>query len=394
MIALQIIFWISLGLIVYSYLLFPEILRQLAAKRESTYARFSDSELPNISILMAAFNEEEVIARKIQSILDSDYAGDKVEILVGSDASTDATNQILRELKKTHPSLQVFFYEERKGKPGIINELAEKAKGEILLISDADVLLDRDTLKELCCLFKDERTGLVDSRMVNTSKDGHGIARQEKYYIGREGNIKHREGIIWGAMMGPFGGCYALRKSLYQKVPDRFLVDDFFINMMVLKQGFHCISNLKAFAYEQASSDPGEEFRRKKRISAGNFQNLCRFWPMLFFSRTGIAFCFFSHKVLRWLVPFLVLFTLGSSLVLGTSFGMNNSWYLALALFQVLVLISPLIDHILRIIKIQSIPLRFVSHFVMMNLALLAGFLRYLGGIKKNVWQPTSRKQD
>ncbi len=389
MITLQIIFWFCLSLIVYSYLIFPEILRFLAGKREKTHQKFLPSEAPFISVLMAAFNEEKVIAEKINSILDGDYPMERLEILVGSDASTDNTDQILRDLKKNHSSLQLIFFKERRGKPGIINELAEKARGEILVITDANVMLDRDTLGELSGPFRDERCGLVDSRMVNETVDSYGISRQEKFYISREVKIKHCESKIWGAMMGPFGGCYAVRKSLYQPVPGRFLVDDFFINMSVLSQGYHCISNLQALVYEQASSSAAEEFRRKKRISAGNFQNLSRFWPMIFNARRGIGFCFFSHKVIRWFVPFLLIITLISSLLLGAA----DTSYLGLALVQVLVLITPVIDHILRKIKIQSLPLRFVSHFVMMNLALLAGFFRYLGGIKDNVWQPTSRNQ-
>ena len=394
MIALQIIFWFSLGLILYSYLLYPLILRLLEAKKDSDYQRYLSSELPFISILIAAFNEEKVIAQKLSSIMDSDYPKNRMEILVGSDASSDLTNEILHKHRENNDSLKLFLYKKRKGKPGIINELAEKAKGEILVVSDADILLDRDTLSELSCFFKDERTGLVDSRLVNTSGGGHGISRQEKFYISREVNIKQREGKIWGAMMGPFGGCYAVRRSLYQRVPDRFLVDDFYINMKVLEQGFHSISNLKALAYEHASGDPREEFRRKKRISAGTFQNLARFWPLIFKGRRGIGFCFVSHKVIRWFVPFLGLIALTFSLLLGLPSGVGSSFYLGLALLQLSVLAAPVIDQFLRIIKIQIIPLRFVSHFVMMNLALLAGFFRYLGGIRENVWKPTSRNQD
>jgi len=390
MITIQIIFWFSLFLILYSYLLFPEILRLLARKRKEETKKYLPSELPFISVLIAAFNEEKVIGDKIKSVLDGNYPQKLMEILVGSDASTDHTNQILQHLQEENPSLHLTVFNERQGKPGIINHLAEKAMGEILVITDANVMLDKDALSQLISYFKEERTGLVDSRMVNTVLNSEGVSRQEKFYISREVRIKYHESLIWGSMMGPFGGCYAVRKSVYQPVPEKFLVDDFYINMSVLKQGLFCISNLQAVAYEQASNHPGEEFRRKKRISAGNFQNLSTFWPMIFFGKRGIGFCFFSHKVIRWFVPFLILFTLGSSILLST----ESDFYLVLALAQAGVFLSPVIDHFLRIIKIQSIPLRFVSHFVLMNLALLAGFFKYLGGIKDNVWQPTSRNQD
>ena len=390
MIFLQVIFWVSLFLILYSYLLFPVILKLMARKKSMSRDSFKSEEFPLISVLISAFNEEKVIKSKIESILYSAYPPDRLEVLVGSDASTDSTNTILLELQEAHPALQISLFDQRKGKPGVINQLAEHSKGEILVITDANVMLDRGTLTEMIKYFKHEEIGLVDSRMINTRLKKDGISHQEKFYISREVKIKHQESLLWGSMMGPFGGCYAVRKSLYKPVPHNFLVDDFFINMAVLKQGKQCISNIEANVYEDVSNNLKEEFRRKKRISAGNFQNLSAFRSLLISPSPGVAFSFISHKVIRWIVPFLVLITLGISLYLG----IHSRIYLILALLQLTVLVIPVIDHFLRKIKIHSIPLRFISHFVLMNLALMAGFIRYIGGIKNNVWQPTRRNQD
>ena len=150
------------------------------------------------------------------------------------------------------------------------------------------------------------------------------------------------------------------------------------------------MSNLQARAREDVSNSSREEFRRKKRISAGNYQNLFRFLFLLFRGRKGVGFCFLSHKLIRWLVPFLAMGTLSASLLLGRT---SLPYFLAF-LLQFLLLLSPVIDHILRKIRIQSLPLRFISHFVLMNMAMLAGFFRFAGGIKSNVWQPTKRYQD
>ncbi|MEN8227788.1 MAG: glycosyltransferase [Bacteroidota bacterium] len=390
MISLQVIFWVSLFLILYSYLLFPGILHLLARKKTLDENTFSPGELPSISVLIAAFNEEEVIASKIESILESDFPSDRLEILVGSDASTDSTNEVLKQLNDDHPEMRIFMFDERSGKPGVVNRLVEESKGEILVITDANVMLDSSALREMIRYFKQHQIGLVDSRMINTRLKKDGISHQERFYISREVRIKHNESLIWGSMMGPFGGCYAVRKSLYRPVPDNFLVDDFYINMAVLQQGFKCISNIEAKVYEDVSNNLQEEFRRKKRISAGNYQNLSAFRSLLISAQPGIAGCFFSHKVIRWFVPFLVMITLGTSIALG----LEVMIYRILALLQIIVLVIPVIDHFLRKIKIHIIPLRFISHFVLMNLALLAGFIRYLGGIKSNVWQPTRRNQD
>ncbi len=390
MIFLQVIFWISLFLIIYSYLIFPVLLQWMARNKEFDKEVLLPEEFPFISVLISAFNEEYVIESKIESLLKSDYPPERMEILVGSDASTDATNQILKQLDEAHPMIQVRLFEERTGKPGVVNQLAESARGEILVITDANVIVDTNTLSEIVRRFKPERVGLVDTRMINTMLKKDGISHQEKFYISREVKIKQHESLLWGSMMGPFGGCYAVRKSLYTPVPDYFLVDDFYINMSVLKQGYHCISNIDARVYEDGSNNLGEEFRRKKRISAGNYQNLSEFGSLLFSRIPGVAFSFFSHKVLRWMVPFLVLITLSTSIYLS----LQSPIYLLITLLQIAVIAIPLIDYLLRKINIHSIPLRFISHFVLMNLALLAGFFKYLGGIKNNVWQPTKRNQD
>jgi cellulose synthase/poly-beta-1,6-N-acetylglucosamine synthase-like glycosyltransferase len=397
MILPQLIFWSSIFLITYTYLLFPAILQLLAAGKKAPPR--SDEipgtpgetpALPLCSVLIAAFNEEEVIEAKIRSVAEADYPTNGLEILVGSDASTDDTNRILERLEKQYKNLRTVKFRERTGKPEVINHLAGMARGEILVITDANVMLERETLKELAASFRDPGTGLVDTRMINTRLKKDGISHQEKFYISREVRIKHNESLLWGTMMGPFGGCYAVRRSNFQPVPGHFLVDDFFINMAVLRQGYRCISNMEARVYEDVSNDLREEFRRKKRISAGNYQNLSRFTALLFSRRKGVAFCFLSHKVLRWIVPFLVIVTLGASGFLG----LTRPLYLVLFLLQAAVLLVPIFDLILRKIKIHSIPLRFVSHFVLMNLALLAGFFKYLGGISSNVWQPTKRNQD
>jgi cellulose synthase/poly-beta-1,6-N-acetylglucosamine synthase-like glycosyltransferase len=395
MIISQVLFWTGVFLIFHTYILFPALLRALASGKTLTHPPLQPGQHPGLSILIAAFNEEQVIESKIRSVLGSDYPSDRLEILVGSDASTDRTNEIITGMQKDHPQLRVHLFGERTGKPGVINALAGMASCEILVITDANVMLADNTLSRLASAFSHERTGLVDTRMVNIRLQKDGISHQEKYYINREVRVKYHESLIWGSMMGPFGGCYAVRRECFRPVPGNFLVDDFFINMSVLQQDYLCISNPDAQVFEDVSNDLAEEFRRKERISAGNFQNLARFRTMLFRFRRGISFCFLSHKVIRWLVPFLVLVTLGTSVALGLTKApeLSGLFYLVMASLQVLVMLIPVMDYFLRKLKIHSIPLRFISHFVLMNLALLAGFFRYAGGIRTNVWQPTRRNQ-
>lgn len=387
----EILFWISAGLIFHSYLLFPMLLSSLAKKKKPLLWNQKTENTPHqISILMSVYNEEEVIEEKILSILSSDFDPARYEIWVGSDCSTDSTNQIVQKLSHLYPN-QVHFqaFTTRQGKPNIINQLINNASGSILVLTDANVIFEKNTLQELIDPFEDAAVGLVDTQMVNKGARAAGISLQEKAYISREVNIKYHESLLWGCMMGPFGGCFALRKDLYAPVPNNFLVDDFYLNMIVLEKGYKAINNPKAVVFEDVSNDLTIEYKRKIRIATGNFQNLFRFSNLLWPLWTGLSFSFLSHKVIRWLGPFLLLIAFISLLFLGVSDG----FYLILFCFYLGLLLMPLIDYFFKKLNIHISFLRFITHFCAMNLALFVGFMRYIKGVKSNVWQPTKRNQ-
>ncbi len=390
MIALQIILLLAMLGIIHSYLFFPLLLKWYTTGKKTHYSSYHHTDsLPVISIIMAAYNEESVIEEKIRSIYKNEYPADKMEILIGSDNSSDNTNAICQRIADESPNLHFTAFTKRQGKISIVNQLEAQAKGDILILTDANVMFDNDTVFELIRYFRDEQIGLVDSRMINTGLKKEGISIQEKSYISREVLIKHREGLLWGSMMGPFGGCYAIKKSLYRSVPLNFLVDDFFICMNVIKQGKHAINNLDAKVFEDVSNNLGDEFRRKIRIATGDFQNLRHFSSMLWPPWSGTAFAFWSHKALRWLGPFFLIAIIISLSILA----FYSDFYLILALIAVFVFTLPFYDFLLKKIKIHNVILRFATHFFTMNLALLIGFIRTLKGVKSNVWKPTKRHQ-
>ncbi len=388
MIFFEILFWFCILALLHSYFFFPLILQLLSFKKREprhVYRRVDD--LPVVSIVMAAYNEEQVIEEKIKSILSNDYPEDKVEILIGSDASTDQTNEIIRSFQKLHTNITFKYYPDRTGKPTIINQLVENATGEILLLTDANVLFGTSTIFELVKHFNDASIGLVDGNMINHRNEEEGISVQEGSYINREIKIKYLQGQLWGTMMGPFGGCYAIRTSYYTNVPSTFTVDDFYINMQVLRKGALAINELNAKCFEDVSNEMEEEFRRKIRISAGNFQNLSYFARMLFSSVKGLSFCFWSHKVIRWCGPFLLILLYLCSGLLSEA----HNFYEYVFIVQSVLLLTPVLDYLLKQINIHFRLLRFVTYFYLTNFALLIGFIKYLGGIRTNVWQPTKR---
>ena len=384
------LFWICLFLLVYTYFIFPFSTIFLARKKSLNNKFYKQEDVPSVSILIAAYNEQEVIKEKVMSIINSNFSSSKMEIIIGSDCSTDNTNEIISELAKNHSFLNAKIFTERSGKSAVVNKLVKQAKNEILILTDANIIFSKNTIQSLIRHFKNSKIGLVDSNMVNIGIKDSGISLQEKTYISSEVKFKHAESKLLGMLMGPFGGCFAIRKSLFIPIPENFMVDDFFVCMNILKNGNLAINDLDAVVYEDVSNQISEEFRRKRRISMGNFINLFHFKKLLLKPFTKLGFIFLSHKVIRWFGPILLLLVLASNFIL-----ISDSIFYKIAFFSQLILfISPFIDLLLRKIGIHVLILRFVTHFYSMNLALFMGMIDYLTVNKKGVWEPTKRKQD
>lgn len=399
MLALQIIFWVSLVALAHTYVVYPLLLKLLSlfSSPLPPSSGGQNSQQP-VSVLIAAYNEEKAIKEKLESIFNSDYPKDKIEVIVGSDASTDRTNELVRGF----PGIQLIEFKGRSGKVKIINHLKTLAKHDILILTDANVMFDKNTLQELTKHFSDPKIGLVDSNMQNINQQ-KGISRAESTYIRGEVGIKNNEGKVFGMMMGPFGGCYAVRKSFYEPVPENFLVDDFYVNMKVLEKGGKAISEINAKVYEEVPTEWKIEFKRKIRIATGSFQNLKAFFHLLF-RFNALSFCFLSHKVLRWLGPIFMTGLYLSNLLIAWWIFMSEMLFtfpgeftLHLHGFQIFFILQnvlPLLlifDLILSSLRIHFAPTRLVTHFFTTNLALLVGFFKFLGGVQSSIWNPTKR---
>lgn len=396
---LQVFFWLSFLGLFHTYFLYPLLMRFWAKGKLPNQIIFSssDADRPEVIVLMAVFNEEKVIRQKMDSLLAQQYPHEKIKIYIGSDCSSDQTNPILESYAVLRPE-QVHFvpFSRRTGKPGIINalfQLAASGKSDlsntVLIITDANVLWTEGVAQALSRHFKNPAIDIVDAHMVHYGMQEAGISKAENQYISSELLLKHWESLLWGTMIGPFGGCYALRANRFTPVPAKFLVDDFFITMKVFEQGGLAINDLDAICYEAVSHEVSEEYRRKARISAGNFQNLFSFrhlwWPPL----KPLSFAFFSHKVLRWLGPFFFIILLLSSFALA----LNHLMLYVVAFVAIcsIVFVVPLLDYGLRQFHIHLLPLRGIRYFLLMNLALLSGFINFIKGIKNNVWEPPKR---
>lgn len=384
------LFWIPVFLLAHSYLVYPLLLKWFAGHKQLERRDIAVEDLPFVSVIMAAYNEEKVIGAKIESIFQSDYPADKIELVVGSDGSTDETDNIIRAFIERGYSIQFSSFGGRTGKSGILNQICTSARGSILIPTDANILFEPNMVRNLISHFQDESIALVSANILNTGMREDGISYQEEAYIKRENLIKYHEGLIWGNMMGAFGACYAIRADLFPRIPANFMMEDFYITMSVIDKGFKSICDLDAVAIEDVSNQWEEEFKRKIRISTGNFQNLSVFSRMMWPLWKPVGFAFFSHKFIRWIGPFLMLLALaGNILLVGENLFYNLALYCQLLLWT-----SPLMDSLLKRLNIHNFAIRLGAYFISMNVALFIGWLRYRKGVQTSAWDPTARNID
>ncbi len=390
---LVILFFLSAGLIFHSYVLYPLLLQWMNGSMQGNTNVYSQDDLPELLICMSVFNEQKVIQQKLESIVNTSYPLAKLKVWIGSDNSSDQTNDIIQEYALKYTFIKLFAYSARNGKSGVLNKLHEQLNAEyspsalqhlVLVLTDANVFFERETLFELAKHFKNPLVAQVGANILNSGLREDGISIQEQSYIQRENYIKHLEGLS-GTMQGAFGACYALRASYFPEIPANFLMEDFYISMHVLEAKQQAVFESKAIGREDVSNEVAEEFKRKTRISAGNFQNLRVYWPLLLRFDFN-AFCFLSHKVLRWITPLLMLFCLLSSLLL-----LRFTLFKIFVLLQLLLFSTPFIDLLMKRLDVHSKSIRLMSYFVMMNVALVNGLKMYLSGVKTNAWTPTKR---
>ncbi len=381
---LSIIFWIAIGLVLWSYVFYPVALNFLAGffgRKPS----FSETFIPSVAILVPAYNEESVIARKIENLLALDWPADKLSIWIGSDQSGDRTEEIVRELAAKDPRIHLWRSPDRGGKTQVINRLLPQIEnGELILFTDANTMHNKNCIRKMAGYFFDDSVGAIAGNI----KHDHGlenIEEAENNYRSFEVWQKINESLLHSCISA-FGGFYMLRKSLFKPIPENaYSNDDVLIPMNVIRSGKRVFFEPSAVSHEDFTGDLATEFRRRIRIGAGNFQsfswlpdflNPLKGWPM---------FCYFSHKVIRWFSPILLLISFVNLAILS-ALGAPEFYMVLFTIASAGSLIS-IIGW--RVLKIG--PLRAPYYFLAMNVALLMGLVRFTNGIKSAAWGRTQR---
>jgi len=380
-------FWLFAFLALYPYLVYPAIIWLVSRRfaRQSEPSPGNPEPWPEVTILIAAYNEETVIEERVRNALATDYPSDRLEIVIGLDGCSDGTAAIARRFADR--GVRLLDFDERRGKAAVLNAAMNQVEGEIVLLSDANTEIDPRAARRLVRWFQDSRVGAVVGRLVLTeprySRNADGL------YWKYETFLKRCEGRL-GALLGANGAIYAIRRELYVAIPPDTIIDDFVIPLLAkLNSGCAIVYDCDAVAREETPVDISSEFQRRARIGAGGFQSIGFLWRLLDPRRGWVAFTFFSHKLLRWLCPFFLLGWLASNaLLLERAF---FRWALGaqLAFYGVSVL-AALAPRGVRPPK----AIRLMTMFTSMNAALLVGFFRWLRKRQNAAWKRTARATD
>ena len=371
-----IIFLVALSLIALTYVVYPLWQLIFPGKPIDFTGEFTP---PSVSVVFAAYNESAIIEAKIRSIYSTNYPIDLLSVWIGSDLSNDGTDDIIRNLQSELPQLNLHVNDNRSGKSATINLLVERTAAEVIIATDANILFKETTIEELVRpIALQKATAVAGTLAYEAGGVTNSTATNEKAYLSLENAIRRAESRKHGICFGMEGGLYSMRKSYWKPIPPNTFMEDFFQTVQLIARDQKVLFNEGAIGLEDVSTSLREEYKRKIRISIGNWQNLIRFYPLLFKHPYPFGILFLMHKVLRWLTPHLYLIALIAGLF-------TSQWLIS----SIILIGLPVSQFILMSFGLAT-PL---AYFYAMNAALFIGFLRYLKGVKSSVWQPTKRNQ-
>ncbi|MCC6587737.1 MAG: glycosyltransferase family 2 protein [Bryobacterales bacterium] len=371
--------WISLGTVVYVYIGYPVLLVLFTLGRRYRPGRdLADSELPSVSFVVAAYNEEKVIEQKLRNCLTLDYPPDKLEFFFVSD-STDSTNDILRRYQSDR--IHIKCLAERRGKLAAIGEIYPLCKREIVVLSDANTYYFPDAIRKLARHFTNPEVGVVtgDVRLLRSEqKFGQGESLYYKY----ERKLQELETSFW-TTVGIDGAMYAIRRPLWQHSRSTMAADDLVTGMAVGRQGYRIIYDPEAIAEEDPTPTDEMEFRRKIRVITHSVQGMLEGEGVPRLTQGKFLWTYLSHKVLRWSVGVLLVVALVSALVLSFYSKVGSVMFAAQVVFYLLALVG------WRVQQVDSRIFRVPYYFSMVNLAGLIGVVKGVQRKEASMWVPT-----
>lgn len=370
----ELIFDISILMILYAYLGYPVIIWIISkiyskpVKKETIY--------PFVSIVISVYNEEKNIERKIKNCIEMDYPKDKLEILIGSDGSNDKTNEIVENI--ISDVVKFYNFKTRQGKISVLNYLIPKAKGDIILFADSRQIFEKNVLKEIVNNFADQKVGCVSGELILKGSENSNIGEGIGLYWNYEKFLRKTESII-DSMLGATGAIYAIRKNLFISPPSDMLLDDVYIPLKIVEQGYRAVFESNAKAYDEVSKTSEAESKRKIRTLAGNWQIFVKLKNMFNPFTCRVAVQLFSHKLLRVLVPYFLIIAFGANIFL-----MNSIFYQIFFILQSIFYLFAILGFMFVKYKIKIFNIAYT--FCMLNIDAIRGLYVFLSNKQKVTW--------
>lgn len=388
---LEIIFWISIFIVFYTYLGYG-ILLYLLVKIKEMFCKPQQSilpdELPEVTLFIAAYNEESVVDEKMQNCQEIDYPKDKLKIVWVTDGSNDSTNDML----KKYPEVTVLFKPERMGKTAALNRGMHYITTPIVIFTDANTMINKEAFLEIVRCFSNPKVGCVagEKRIAVLQKDG-AAAGGEGIYWKYESALKALDSRLYSAV-GAAGELFAVRTQLFEVMENDTLLDDFILSLRIAQKGYKIAYCSTAYAIESGSANMKEEEKRKVRIAAGGLQSIWRLRSLLNIFRYGtFSFQYISHRVLRWSLTPILLFLLIPLNIAILVLEPRNIFYWGIFILQLMFYTAGMLGYYLSTKEIKNKILFIPYYFLFMNVNVIKGFA-YLRKKKGNgAWEKAKR---
>lgn len=385
MIALHIMFWVSALVLGYTYVGYPLLIRVWARLHGRPHDRKAMS--PLVSLLVVAHNEAPRIRRRIENLLALDYEAERLEIVIASDGSSDATVALADTFRTA--GVRVVAFDAHRGKPAVLNDVIPQLLGEIVVLMDVRQSIEKNAIRALVDNFADAGVGAVSGELVLTGGEGchganvgatDGSMEGVGFYWRYEKFIRLSESRV-DSTVGATGALYAMRRELFEPIPADTILDDVLIPMQIVRRGFRVLFESGALASEPLSDNPGVEFRRKARTIAGNFQLLVQHPWLLNPLANRLWLQTVSHKLFRLLCPACLMLVLIANLML-LEFLLYQVAFLLQVLFYSAAAAAQLAPQVARKTALLSVP----HAFCLLNWSTVAGFGRFIRGRQQVTW--------
>lgn len=388
---MKLLFWLSLFIVFYTFLGYGILLYFLVKIREIFKGKRLipglDQDFPTLTLVVAAYNEEDLILEKIGNTLSLNYPKEKLNLLFITDGSSDKTPELIRGFA----DIKLMHSPTRNGKIHAIHRAMHEVDTEVVVFTDANTFLNKDALLLIARHYADPEVGAVSGEKRVMQDDVSDATAGEGFYWKYESTLKKWDSELY-SVVGAAGELFSVRRSLYEQVEPDTILDDFMISMLIAQKGYRIIYEPEAYASELSSDNIKEELKRKVRIAAGGIQSILRLKKLFLpFSFPLLWFQYISHRVLRWTVtPFLMILVFVLNGIICVRFP-DTIYFLVMA-GQVLFYGAALTGWILEKRKIKVKALFVPYYFCVMNYAVVAGIGRYYKGSQSAAWDKAKRK--